>query len=547
MAKSVDPHIREKRVSPASSITPNSSLSPCPRYHALFVRNKNGAPFVGWLHKLEDEIVTILSQDLNLTVIDEDFDYGEICDKHNPDFVIFDSPGGYRSVPLTIGNINARPDIPRICFTNNQDPHDTSRVALLRMMDELKIEKFFSTTGAATMRQSPELMGRIFIAPRYFDGEIYKDYGLQKDIPVSVFGWGVAPDFYSWRTSVVQQIFNYFPTFIYTHPGYGAKTERYRFPVEGVDYAKMLNRSHFSLADTTRLDYLVFKHLEIPASGSVLVSSPTPDVFYYGFRDMENCILGSGMELFQKIAHVANDPNLYEAMRKSGHDLVHSRFTYNQWHYIRDWYSCQRSLRPGETVQQQGVFGPFVAVSGGAELPAVACDPLQDSEFSSGMKQAWQKIVTGDRLEEAEAALSDMLTWLGHMTEPWMLLGVIALLRGQAAKAKECFLRPCLIRSSREQGNTCLDPEEVVWLSLTGVLTVDSVLIQQMRAEAANIRYLGLRRVEWLFQRQGKLDVAPPTNVVARQSDDRLTTHWTGQLDINSWIALMNRIMAANR
>jgi hypothetical protein len=543
----VDPQIGEKRVSPASSTAQNSSLLPHPKYRALFVRNKCGAQFVGWLHKLEDEIVTILSQDLDLTVIDEDFDYGEICDKYNPDFVIFDSPGGYRSVPLTISNINARQDIPRIGFTNNQDPHDTSRVALLRKMDELKIEKFFSTTGAATMRQSPELMGRVFIAPRYFDGEIYKDYGLEKDIPVSVFGWGVAPDFYSWRTSVVHQIFNYIPTFIYTHPGYGAKTERYRFPVEGVEYAKMLNRSHFSLADTTRLDYLVFKHLEIPGSGALLVSSPTPDVLYYGFRDMENCILGSGMELFQKIAHVANDPGLYEALRKNGHDLVHSRFTYDQWHCIRDWYACQRSLRPGETVQQQGVFGPFVAVSGGAELPAVSCDPLQDSEFSLGMKQTWQKILAGDRLEEAEASLAHMLTWLGHLAEPWMLLGVIALLRGQAAKAKEFFLRPFQIRSAREQGNTCLDPEEISWLSLTAVLMADRDLVQQMRIEAANIRYLGLRRVDWLFQRQGNLDSVPPANIVARQVDDRLTTHWTGQLDINEWSTLMNRIMAANK
>jgi hypothetical protein len=204
-------------------------------------------------------------------------------------------------------------------------------------------------------------------------------------------------------------------------------------------------------------------------------------------------------------------------------------------------------LRIGETVQQQGVFGPFVAVSGGAELSAVACDPLQDSEFSLSMKLAWKKILAGERLEETESILTGMLSWLGHLAEPWMLLGVIALLRGQAAKAKESFLRPYQIRHSRERGNSCLDPEEIVWLSLTGVLMADSVLVQQMRAAAAGIKYLGLRRIEWLFQRQGRLDAPPPSDIVTRQSEDRLTTHWTGQLDINSWISLMNRIMAANR
>lgn len=525
-----------------------SAKSPKTRkFHALFVRHKHGKPLPDWLLTLEDEIVTVLSQDLKITVIEEDFDYGEVCDRDNPDFVIFNSPGCHRSVPLTIANSKARPDIPRIGFLNyGTDPHDTARAVFLRMMDELKIDRFFSIQGAAAMRQSPELMGRVFIAPLYIDGKVFKDYGLEKDIPVSVFGWGVAPNFYNWRTSVVQEIFNYFPTLIYTHPGYGPR-ENHRFIIEGVDYAKMLNRSRFSIADTTRVDYLVRKHLEIPASGAVLVSSPTSDVFYYGFRDMENCIMGSGMELFQKIARVVNDPELYEAMRKKGHDLVHSRFVYDKWHYMRDWYACQRALRPGETVQQQGVFGPFVAVPGGAELPAVACDPLQDSEFSLGMKDAWQKILAGERMEEAEAALTGMLGWLGHLTEPWMLLGIIALLRGQAARAKEFFLLPYQIRFSRECGNTCFDPEEIAWLNLTGVLMADGGFVQQMRAEASGIRYLGLRRMEWLFQKQMNPDALPPPGVEERQPDDRLTTHWTGQLDIDTWSGLINRIIAANK
>ncbi|MFA4994589.1 MAG: glycosyltransferase [Bdellovibrionales bacterium] len=517
-----------------------------PKYSALFVRNKFGTQLPDWLLHFQDEIVGVLSQDLDITVIDEDFDYGEICDKHNPDFVIFDSPGCHRSVPLTIKNSSARPDIPRIGFFN-QDPHDTSRVMYLRMMDELKIERFFSIWGAATMRQSPELMGRVFIAPLYFDGEMFKDYGLEKNIPVSVFGWGVGPDFYAWRAAVVPQIINYFPTLVYTHPGYGETTERYRFPINGVDYAKMLNRSHFSLTDTTRLDYLVRKHLEIPACGAVLVTPATADVFYYGFRDMENCIMGSGIELFQKIASVANDPNLYETIRKNGQNLVRDRFVREKWHFIRDWFECHRSLRPGETVQQQGVFGSFVAVSGGEEKPAVACEPLQDSEFSLNMKTAWQKILVGESLDEAEAMLNGMLTWLGHLAEPYMLLGVIALLRGHPTKAKEHFLRPFQIRHVRERGNTCLDPEEIAWLSMTGVLMVDREFTQQMRSAGVGVRYLGLRRMEWLFEKQGNFDSKPPTDVVARKSDDRLTIHWTGQLDINSWVALMKRIMTANR
>ncbi len=518
-----------------------------PKYRALYVRQKPGLSGINWLHKLEDEIVAILKNDFDLTVIDFDFDYGEICDKYLPDLVIFESPGGTRSIPLNISNINACPGVPRVAFTNNQDPHDTSRVSLLRMMDAMRIKQAFSIAGAATMRQSPELMGRIFPTPQYFDASVFKDYGLEKIVPVTIFGWGAAPEFYNWRTSIVHEIYNYFPTLVYTHPSYTSNTQAHRFPISGEDYAKMINRSRFSAADTTRLDYVVRKHLEIPASGAVLISSPTPDTLFYGFRDLENCIMGSGTELYQKMAHVATNPRLYESIRMKGHELVHARYSRDKWHWIRDWYTCYRSLKPGETVQQHGVFGPFAAVPGGAEVPAVAGDFMKDSEFSLTMRAAWNNIVAGERLQEAEQALTNLLGWLTHLSEPYMLLGVIALLRSEPSKAKEMFIRPYQIRCLREQNNTFYDPEELVWLAMTAVLMNDGNLTRELRAAAEGVRFLGLRRLEWLFQTQGRFDEPPTANVTDRKPDDALSVHWTGQVDIINWQSLMSRIMSANQ
>ncbi len=526
----------------------DSPMSQTSKPRALFVRGKRSENYIDWFHSLEDEVVGVLSHDLDLTVIEDDFDLNEVCDKHTPDFIVVDCPGGYRPEPLKIGNARARPDIPRIGFMNNQDPQEGSRVLFLRMMEECGIDRFFSMTAASYMRQSPELEGMVFSAPRYFDETVYKDYGLEKDLPVSVFSWGVAPEFYPWRSALMRDVYNYFPTFIYPHPGYSAKTEAYRFPVSGAAYAKYLNRSRFSLADTTRLDYAVFKHLEIPASGSILVSPPTSDVFRYGFSDLENCILGSGVELFEKMAHVASDPELYDKICKSGHDLVHSRYSHRHWHYIRDWYDSTRSLRPGEAVQQQGFFGPFVAVPSQENLPAIACaQPLPDSEYSLTMKAAWQRILAGVEFDEAESALCGMTTWLAHLAEPWMLMGILALLRGQLARAKEFFLRPYQIRVARGKGFTYLDPEEIVWLSFTGVLMCDGGLVQQMRAEGSNIQYLGLRRIEWMYQKQMHPETPMSQDVATRKPGDRITTHWTGQLDINTWISLVNRIMEANK
>ncbi|MDD4617214.1 MAG: glycosyltransferase [Alphaproteobacteria bacterium] len=517
------------------------------KYRALFVRQKSGLSGIDWLHRLEDEIVTMFSGDFKLTVIEDNFDYGEVCDKINPDLVIFDAPGGTRPVPLEISNRAARPDIPRIAFTNNQDPHDTSRVSLLKLMDDFRINNVFCLAGAAFMRQSPDLMGRIFPAPQYIDPEIFKDYGLEKIVPVSIFGWGAAPSFYHWRTSLVHEIYNYFPTLVYTHPSYTSTTEAHRFPISGAEYAKMINRSRFSLSDTTRLDYLVRKHLEIPACGTVLVTPATPDILYYGFRDLENCIMGSGIELYQKIAHVAASPDLYESIRVKGRDLVRNRFARDRWHWIRDWLDCWRLLKPGEMVQQRGVFGPFEAVRGGDDIPAVSDAEIKDSEFSAAMKAAWRNIIAGEDLQGTGLALNSMLEWVGHIAEPYMLLGVIALLHSEREKARDFFLRPYQIRCAREQNHTFFDPEELAWLAMTGVLMSDARLAGEARALSRGIPYLGLRRLNWLFDTQGRFDAPPASNVHSREDGDRLTTHWTGQLDLETWRFLMNRIMNANR
>jgi hypothetical protein len=363
---------------------------------------------------------------------------------------------------------------------------------------------------------------------------------------VSVFVGLAVPAFYSWRAETCQHIADYLPTLIYTHPGYSNPIPRYHFPVTGADYSRMLNRSWFSMADCTREAYVVRKHLEIPASGAVLVAPDFAELGCYGFRDMENCVLGSGARLFEKLTRVAGDPELYERLKKSGQRLVHDKYTRNTWRWIVDWFECHRSLRPGETVQQEGVLGPFRAVTGGANAacPAAA---FRDSDFSAAMKKALDLVASGRNLEEAETLLRAVAGWLGHLHEPYVLLGLIALLRGEAAQAKELFLTPFAIRERRE-GMTCFDPEEVAWLWITGVVSKDQSLIDLAAAQSTGVNHLSLRRMAVIRAMSLQADITPHLDtVLAKSEGDRLSIHWTGQLDWPVWLDLVKRILAANK
>ena len=515
----------------------------------LFVRQKRIKTSADFQNRVEDEIIRTLSLHCLISIIEEDFDYGEVCDRINPDFIIIESPGGNRPIPLNITNTNARPDIPKSALYT-QDPHDTSRVSFLRLLDQLSIENFFSF-GTASIRHAPEFEGRSYIIPLYFDNTIFQDYQLEKIIPVSVFGALMAPQFYHWRAQTVQLLHNEIPTLLYTHPGYESPVPTHRYPILGSSYAQMINRSHFSLSDPTRLDYMVRKHFEIPAAGSILISEDTPELAYHGFKDMENCILGSGNSLIEKIATVAANPELYASIKQSGYDHVHNRFTAEKWTYFVDWYQCIKSLKPGESIQQNGIFGDFSPIlKTQTNFPAVSLtEDIHESVFTNKIKTARQYIISNHDLPAAEKILLEILNWGSqHICEPRLLLGIVAMLKGNLNDAKAILLSPYQIRLNRES-TTHLDPEELAWLNLLSFMTQDNQLIAQIHNEQVCARHISIRRVNWIKKKiiaQENFE-NPPEEIITPMESDQISTHWLGRLAFTEWLELTTNIFRANQ
>ena len=516
-----------------------------PRRRVLYIRHKRQIAISESFRLNQDEWVEAMSALADVTLKDEDFDLDKACNDLRPDFILYESPTLY-PVALTIKNITAHPQIPRIAF-QMQDPYCATRVNFLRTIEKMNIHWIFTHMPEIALRQSPELKTRTFSVPHIFDDRVFHDYKLEKDIPVSVFGGFLAPELYYWRAETARFLPDHFPTLIYTHPGYLAPVPRHKFPVSGEKYARLLNRSFFSLADTTRFDYLVRKHLEIPASGAVLVAPDAPSLRPYGFRDMENCILGSGDELFDKIKKVADDPELYEKIRKNGYDFVHQKYTRKHWRGILNFYEVLRNLKPGQTIKQQDLYGDFIAVPEDNAFTPAIIDDYPDSEVSAITKLWLQAILKGDGLNQIESRMSELSRWFMNMTEHWIPIGVMALLKGDLPGAKGFFLKPQEIRKI-EGGFTEYDPEEIAWLSLTASLSGDADLLKLTRQESENLRHLSLRRMQWLGQilATGCGMSNPPQGVLSRAKDDCLSVHWTGQLNLKDWLGLISRILNAN-
>lgn len=514
--------------------------SGAPRVKILCVRAKPNPDTAAMLHNVVDEWVHALALHCDVEMIEEDFDLVEVHARVRPDFLLFDSIHWGRRHRLTIANIDAFPDLPRALFLNC-DPHDPMRPLTMDMAAAYGIDTIFCM-GIEAPQQMKELR-RVdcFIVPKFIDPLVFRDHGEEKSIPVTIMSAHLFPGFYPWRAQVTEEIQRVLPTLLYTHPGYNAGGNN-PFEIRDESYARMLSRSRFCIADTTVLDYVVRKHLEIPAAGSVLVSPPSLALADYGFVDGENCLLGAaGPDLYRRIVAVARDPALYERIRASGHALVHARYTRASWTHILDWFACHRSLKPGERVQQDGVFGGFRAVSDG-----VAVLTVHDNPMAQKLRAAREALLDGENLPAAVEGLRLAMSWIGHIAEPWFLMGVIGFLIGDLDNAAQWLSKRSAVQGQSDAALGLLDPCEIAWLLLFAHVTGDGDLMAQMSECAAATSHVNIRRVQWLVDGAQPIDDLAAAGLDGPRLGDRLSIHWLGDEDFASWAGLMQRVIAAN-
>lgn len=515
------------------------------RVKILCVRAQPNPDCATLLHSVVDEWVHALALHCDIEVIEQDFDLREVYERVKPDFLLFDSIHWGRKYRLTISNLDAYPDLPRALLLNN-DPHEPMRPLTMDLMAAYGIDTVFCT-GTEDLEHMHELRRfNAFVLPKFIDSDVFHDYGEERSIPVTIMSAHLFPTFYPWRARVTEEIQNLMPTLLYTHPGY-TNARHDPFAIRDEKYARMLSRSQFCIADTTRLDYVVRKHLEIPAAGSVLVSPPSEALREYGFIDMENCVLGAaGAELYGKILAVANDPLWYERIRSNGHALVHSRYTRQHWTHILDWFACRRACKPGQKVQQDGVLGKFRIVEDEQGVLAIADWVVRDSPMAIKLRAARDALLHDGDLQAAVDGLNETMEWIGHIAEPWFLMGVIAFSVGDLDNAAQWLAKRSAIQGREDSALGILDPCEIAWLLLFAHLTGDEELYQQMSDSADRTSHLSIRRMRWLIDgANADLDIKE-AGLDAPREGDCLSIHWLGDEDFEAWFGLIQKVLIAN-
>ncbi|HTJ58485.1 MAG TPA: glycosyltransferase [Devosiaceae bacterium] len=390
-----------------------------------------------------------LSQFFEVIELLPDCDYDEVCDRHQPDLVLFES--GVDSAERSIRNTSAHPHVPKIGFLN-ADSIDAARATFISDMAEWGVETYF-THSLAMGEHTPEIADRLFVWPNFVDPEIFHDYGLEKVVPILLTGNQTG--FYPWRNAVARVVSAHFPTMICPHFGWHAGSESRRMLI-GEQYARLLNASIFAPACGSVAKDLLRKHLEIPASGACLVTERSAALEDMGFRDMENCVFATPEDVVEKLDILLADQQQLNRIVRAGHDLVHSHHTMAQRSQIRQWFDLNSRLKPGEKIVQDGPIGPLRIVSGRAR-------PSNNHAVSGALDcelvaKGWRAIEAGS----SAAAKSFFLRCLNHAVIPEALVGLAYchLLNGDAEAAKE-RIDGWLDVTFRQYG--CKEPDPVAW------------------------------------------------------------------------------------
>jgi hypothetical protein len=412
------------------------------------------------------EHVKCLSQFFDVTVIDQDCDFRQICDSIEPELALFESGTNLCNTRrLEIKGVEKEHAIPKLGLLNC-DAWSEMRAGALSELDRWGVENFVSIAVTAA-EHMPAIAHRLFVWPNFVDTDVYRNYGHPKVIPILITGAQASQ--YPWRREVTRAVSQRFPTLVWPHPGYYATADQ--VVIYGKEYAKTINAASIVPTCGTVAKEVVRKHFEIPACHTCLVTEASPGLVAAGYVDMVNCVFANETDVVEKLHHLFRHPDELEAISHAGYELVHARHTMQQRDQILQWLRVYRRLGVGERIAQPNPFGPPKAILAGEQSYAAF-------SVSGGLHLACiregDRLLTSGQADAAEQLYLKCLSYTRMLPEARLRVGITALFKGNAKRAFSWFAAPIQCTLA---GYKAPEPDPVEW----AYLIVSLVCLGRMR------------------------------------------------------------------
>ena len=324
-------------------------------------------------------------------------DFISDVEKYQPDLVVFTGLVE-RPIPAAeIMNAEAFPEIPRIGL-HTTDIFCPLWWANYQRFAALGAHATFSNHFVPAVDWDRDMRIPCYYLPRMISDEIFHDYGEEKQFHAGLFGHGFSKPskLYSWRHAVAEAIRD--KMIIVTTGRVEVIHEDDPLLPYGENYARLINRSLFSLSCSTSIQRPVEKCLQIPAAMSCLVTDGNVLLREYGFRDLENCVIVDETNALAKMQALLKDRKELQAITERGYRLVHENYAGAQAKTFLNWLNAFRQLHPGERIVQTGVMEFACAGPGVTPSRVLSADP---NRTQASLPQGFKALLEDD-LDTAE-------------------------------------------------------------------------------------------------------------------------------------------------
>jgi hypothetical protein len=476
------------------------------------------------------EHVRCLGQSFDVTVINEDCDYQQVCERYQPDATLFETGSNILTNAVRrprITNVRACSNIPKLGLIN-ADAWCETRAGMLSEMHHLNIDTYFSISTTAA-EHTPEIADTLFIWPVFADPDIFRDYGESKLIPVLLTG--ALASQYPWRNRIHKLLSQQYPSFSCPHPGYLARPAATR-ALHGVQYARTINASLCAPACGTVANEVVRKHFEIPGCRACLIAEKSHGLEAAGFLDMENCVFGDEHDILDKLDHLFRNPDQLRKITDCGHELVHTRHTHKHRSQILEWVELHKSLRPHERIVQRGPFEGLTVVSQSSGIRS--CHVAGEGLHLALLRQGDQKLWAGKH-EEAERLYLRCLNYTRSLPEAKFRLALCNLYKGNPKAAADWL---CGLLHYTLSEYKAVDPDPVEWgwfIVLLLCLGKTGEAIQRSR-QYEWLSHPELDRARQIAQllADSKASVSPSSDGVPRR---RASIHQMPNRTLDEWLS----------
>lgn len=190
------------------------------------------------------------------------------------------------------------------------------------------VQYIFSCYRDPFLEKFPELENRMIWFPHHVNTDIFKDYGLKKEIDMLMMGF-TSENIYPLRHKIRQSL-SQEPNFVYHHPPNHREITDHQHVFVRERYAREINRAKLFFTCDSIFHYTVLKHFEVPACHTLLLAPESQELHDLGFKDGENYIAINEENFKEKALYYLQNDEERERITKNGYQLVHQRHSTKQ-------------------------------------------------------------------------------------------------------------------------------------------------------------------------------------------------------------------------